>query len=208
MSDTRPHIAPLRSLSSSSERVELDQGDDEQLMALAAAGTRAAFAVLVGRYLARVTKYCAKFVGLLATAEELGQEIFLEVWLRRTRYRPQGKFVVFLFTLARHRCLNRLRDDSRRRRRDLDVGIDGLVAGMCPPDQLDALLERERQRRVQSALLGLSTKLREAVLLRFDQGLDYPDVARILGCSESTTRSRVRLAMERLRGELAGGISP
>jgi RNA polymerase sigma-70 factor (ECF subfamily) len=57
-------------------------------------------------------------------------------------------------------------------------------------------------------LLGLSTKLREAVLLRFDQGLDYPDVARILGCSESTTRSRVRLAMERLRDELAGGPLP
>jgi RNA polymerase sigma-70 factor (ECF subfamily) len=198
----------LRSPSSGSERVELDRGDDEKLMALAAAGARAAFAVLVGRYLPRVTKYCAKFVGLLATAEELAQEILLEVWLRRARYRPQGKFVVFLFTLARHRCLNRLRDDIRRHRRDLNVGSGGPIAGVCPPDQLDALLERERQRRVQVALLGLSTKLREAVLLRFDQGLDYSDVARILGCSESTTRSRVRLAMERLRDELAGGISP
>jgi RNA polymerase sigma-70 factor (ECF subfamily) len=198
----------LRSLSAGAERAELDRGDDEQLMALAAGGAKSAFAVLVGRYLPRVTKYCAKFVGLLAIAEELAQEIFLEVWVRRTRYRPQGKFVVFLFTLARHRCLNRLRDEGRRRRRDLGVGLDGLVPGVCPPDQLDALLERERLRRVQTALLGLSTKLREAVLLRFDQGLDYPDVARILGCSESTTRSRVRLAMERLRDELAGGPLP
>ena len=205
MRESRPHIVPLRSLSSGSE---FDQGDDEQLMMLAAGGTKAAFAELVGRYMPRVTKYCAKFVGQLSTAEELAQEIFLEAWSRRERYRPRGKFVVFLFTLARHRCLNRLRDDKRRRRRDLDAGIDGLVPGAGAPDQLDALLERERRRRVQVALMGLSTKLREAVLLRFDQGLDYPDVARILGCSESTTRSRVRLAMERLRDELAGGPLP
>jgi RNA polymerase sigma-70 factor (ECF subfamily) len=155
----------------------------------------------------RVTKYCARFVGQLATAEELVQEIFVEVWLRRARYRPQGKFVVFLFTLARHRCLNRLRDEGRRWRRDVDAAAVGVAVGACPPDQLEALLERERQRRVQVALLGLSTKLREVVLLRFDQGLDYPDIARILGCSESTTRSRVRLAMERLRDDFAGGIS-
>jgi RNA polymerase sigma-70 factor (ECF subfamily) len=158
--------------------------------------------------MARVTQYCAKFVGQVSTAEELAQEVFLEVWLRRESYRPQGKFVIFLFTLARHRCLNRLRNDDRRRRRDLDAGRDGLLPGDCSADQLDALLEHERQRRLQAALFRLSAKLREAVLLRFDQGLDYPDVARILGCSESTTRSRVRLAMQRLRDDLAGGISP
>jgi RNA polymerase sigma-70 factor (ECF subfamily) len=204
MSEARPHIVPLRSLPSGAD---LDQGDDEQLMALAGGGAKAAFAVLVGRYMPRVTKYCARFVGQLATAEELVQEIFVEVWLRRARYRPQGKFVVFLFTLARHRCLNRLRDEGRRWRRDVDAAAVGVAVGACPPDQLEALLERERQRRVQVALLGLSTKLREVVLLRFDQGLDYPDIARILGCSESTTRSRVRLAMERLRDDFAGGIS-
>ncbi len=206
MRETRPHIVPLRSLSSGAELI--DQGDDEQLMALTAGGTKSAFAELVGRYMPRVTQYCAKFVGQLATAEELAQEIFLEVWLRRERYRPQGKFVVFLFTLARHRCLNRLRDDNRRRRRDRDAELDGPLPGACSPDQLDVLLERERQRRLQVALLRLSTKLREAVLLRFDQGLDYPDVARILACSESTTRSRVRLAMQRLRDDLEGGVSP
>jgi RNA polymerase sigma-70 factor (ECF subfamily) len=205
MREARPRIVPMRDLSPG---VELDQGDDEQLMALVAGGAKAAFAVLVGRHLPRVTKYCARFAGQLSTAEELAQEIFLELWVRRGRYRSQGKFVVFLFTLARHRCLNRLRDDSRRRRRDLDARQDGLAADVCPPDQLDVLLDRERQRRVQAALLGLSPKLREAVLLRFDQGLDYPDVARILGCSESTTRSRVRLAMQRLRDDLAGGRVP
>jgi RNA polymerase sigma-70 factor (ECF subfamily) len=201
MTDSRPTLVPLRALPSASE---LESGDDEQLMALAAGGNKPAFAVLVSRYLPRVTKFCLRFVGELAAAQELAQEIFLEVWLRRDRYRSQGKFTVFLFVMARHRCLNRVRGEDRRDRREQVVQDD--LAGV--PSQLDALLEKERQRQVQTALMGLSTKLREAVLLRFDQGLDYPDVARILGCSESTTRSRVRLAMMALRDAIAGGDKP
>jgi RNA polymerase sigma-70 factor, ECF subfamily len=206
MRDSPPTVVPLRALPASPT---VEQADDEQLMTLAAGGAKAAFAVLVARHLPRVTQYCARFVGQLFAAEELAQEIFLEVWARRLRYRSQGKFVVFLFTLARHRCLNRLRQESRQRRHDQDGAETSESApGTCPPDQLDVLLERERQRRLRAALLTLSPKLREAVLLRFEQGLDYPDVARILGCSESTTRSRIRLAMQCLRDELQGGTSP
>jgi len=175
MSEVKPNFMPLRVVPTESE---LEHGDDEQLMALAAGGHKAAFAVLVQRHLPRVTKFCARFAGQLSVAEELAQEIFLEVWLRRDRYRSQGKFLVFLFTMARHRCLNRVRDEGRRDRREQTVAEhDGLEV----PSQLDALLDRERQRQVQAALSGLSVKLREALLLRFDQGLDYADVARILG---------------------------
>jgi RNA polymerase sigma-70 factor (ECF subfamily) len=71
-------------------------------------------------------------------------------------------------------------------------------------DQLDDLLERERQRLVRTALLALSPKLREAVLLRFDRGLDYAEIAGLAGHSEATVRSRVFLAIRRLREELAG----
>jgi RNA polymerase sigma-70 factor, ECF subfamily len=202
MSEVQPKIAPLRILPT---ELELERGEDEQLMMLAVAGHKPAFAVLVQRHLQRITKFCARFCGHLSVAEELAQEIFLEVWLRRDRYRSQGKFVVFLFMVARHRCLNRVRDEGRRYRREQWVS-EGEIAGT--PSQLDVLLDKERQRQVQVGLSGLSVKLREALLLRFDQGLDYADVARILGCSESTTRSRVRLAMLALRATLAEGDGP
>jgi RNA polymerase sigma-70 factor, ECF subfamily len=202
MIDAKPHVAPLHALATESE---LERGDDEQLMALTAGGHKPAFAVLVHRYLGRLTKFCARFAGQLSVAEELAQEIFLEVWLRRERYRSQGKFVVFLFTVARHRCLNRVRNDQRRRQHEVSVVAEDAAGS---PGQLDTLLEKERQRQLLIALLGLSVKLREAVLLRFDQGLDYADVASILGCSESTTRSRVRLAMLALRAAIAEGDTP
>jgi RNA polymerase sigma-70 factor, ECF subfamily len=201
MKDGHPNIVPLRAVPSDSE---LERGDDEQLMTLAAAGNKPAFAVLVARYLPRVTQFCLRFVGNPSMAQDLAQEAFLEVWMRRDRYRSQGKFTVFLFVMVRHRCLNRVRDEGRRDRREQVAQDDA----PCAPSQLDVLLERERHRQAQAALLGLSLKLREAVLLRFDQGLDYPDVARILGCSESTTRSRVHLAMLALRDAIAGGDKP
>jgi RNA polymerase sigma-70 factor, ECF subfamily len=205
MNDGHRNIVPLRALPSDSELEHglvrgLEDGNDEQLMALTAGGDKAAFAVLVTRYLPRVTKFCLRFVGEMAAAQELTQEIFLEVWVGRGRYESQGKFTVFLFVIARTRCLNRVRDEGRRGRREQALRDEGQAV----PSQLDLLLDKERQRQVQKALLGLSVKLREAVLLRFDQGLDYRDVALILDCNESTTRSRVRLAMMALRDAIAG----
>lgn len=196
-------IVALRGSPAQAE-ARLDQGDDEQLMALVAAGSKAAFEILLGRYLPRLTNYCARFVG--HAADELAQDIALEVWLRRDRYRSQGKFVVFLFTLARSRCLNRLRDDGRRQQRHLNAAAEA-PTDHAAPDQLDSLLEQERQRRVRAALQALSPKLREAVVLRFDQGLDYGDIARILDCPEATARSRVYLAMQELRQQLDQGGS-
>jgi RNA polymerase sigma-70 factor (ECF subfamily) len=180
--------------------------DDEALMTLASGDQRAAFEVLVGRYLPRLTSYCAKFLGSARTGEEVAQDVLLEVWARRQRYRSRGKFQVFLFTLTRNRCLNHARDERRRRRWDVAGGGESAAvaaAAASSPDQLDLLLEEELRRHVRAALLELRPKLREAVLLRFDQGLEYPEIARIVGRPESTVRSRIFLALKRLREAVA-----
>jgi RNA polymerase sigma-70 factor (ECF subfamily) len=83
--------------------------------------------------------------------------------------------------------------------------LDGGERVCGPPDsgeQLDRLIELERDRRVREAIFGLPVKLREAVLLRFDQGLGYAEIARILQRPEVTVRSRVFHALRRLRGVL------
>lgn len=182
----------------------LAERDDEALMTLAAGDHRPAFEVLVARYLPRVGHYCAKFAGDVRIGEELAQEVLLEAWEQRRRYRPQGKFPVFLFTIARNRCLNQVRGESRRRRWERRVVAEAPppLAG-ASPDQLDLLLEEEERRRVRAALLELPVKLREAVLLRFDQGLGYAEIARIVGRSETAVRSRVFLALRRLRAEVS-----
>ena len=134
----------------------------------------------------------------------------MEAWTRRHRYRPEGRFRVFLLTMARARCLNRLRDDRRRHARAPALVDEPEAAPDAAPQggQLDDLLERERERQVRSALLALPTGLREAILLRFDAGLDYAEIGRLLGRPEATARSRVFHALKRLRAALAGAEEP
>jgi RNA polymerase sigma-70 factor (ECF subfamily) len=201
-----PRPAPVLTLHRPpSPATSIEERDDEALMVLAARDHRRAFEVLAGRHLRPLTSYCAKFLGSARAGEEVAQDALVAVWERRLRYRP-SRFRVFLFTIARNRCLNRLRDERRRLAwNGPQIEDEPHDAKGDRPDQLDALLERERQRRTREALMDLAPKLREAVLLRFDQGLDYAEIARVVGRPEVTVRSRVFHALKRLRAALAEG---
>lgn len=173
---------------------------DDELMALASAGRRDAFAALVTRYAARLGNVCAKFVADARLGEELAQETWLQVWQARARYRPDGRFASYLFTVARNRCRNELRARSLRRQQP------GAAAPELPsdaPEHLDRLIEAERRRRVVAAMASLSPALREALVFRFVEELDYPEIARVIGRSESAVRSRVHDAVDKLRRALA-----
>lgn len=179
----------------------LEDRDDDALMALAAADHRGAFEVLAGRHLPPLTRFCAKYLGSARSGEEVAQDVLVEAWTARRRYRPEGRFRVFLLAVARTRCLNRLRDDRRRHAR-APAAVDDLEVPGAAAGQLDDLLERERERQVRAALLALPPKLREALLLRFDQGLDYAEIARTVGGPEATIRSRVFHGIRKLRTAL------
>jgi RNA polymerase sigma-70 factor (ECF subfamily) len=206
MSDQRPAVV-LHLQRPAPEGAPLEARDDDELMALAVADHRRAFEVLAARHLGALSGFCAKFLGSRAAGEEIAQDVLVEAWTGRRRYRAEGRFRVYLLGVARLRCLNRLRDDRLRwTRAPALADPPGLAA--AHRDQLDDLLERERERRVRAALLTLSPKLREAVLLRFDRGLDYAEIAGLAGHPEATVRSRVFLAIRRLRDELAGSEEP
>lgn len=179
-------------------------------MVLAASDHRRAFELLAARHLGPLSRYCAKFIGNRRAGEEVAQDVLVEAWSRRRLYRPQGRLRVFLLIIARTRCLNRLRSDRRRTAHAPasadEADTDSVATGQA--GQLDELLERERERQVRAALLDLPPKLREAVLLRFDHGLDYAEIARIAGRSEATVRSRVFHALRKLRAALEGEREP
>ncbi|MGE0870742.1 MAG: RNA polymerase sigma factor [Kofleriaceae bacterium] len=173
---------------------------DEQLMVLASAGSQAAFGQLVERYMARVVNYCTKVTADPRSGEELAQETFLQLWAHRQRYAPSARFVIYLFTAARNRCKNHNRWWRRRTPwEDRAATATELDAAPVRASQLDDLLDRERQRRTREALTRLPSNLREAVILRFDQGLEYCEIAAIVERPEATVRSRVFHGLRRLR---------
>jgi len=193
MTDKRPSVV-LRL-----HRPPHEAQDDDALMALAAADHRRAFEILATRHLGDLTRFCAKYLGCARTGEEIAQDVLVEAWTRRRRYRAEGRLRVFLLTIARARCLNRLRDDRRRATRGPALVQARQAAESAGGDPLDALLARERERQVREALLHLPTRLRETLLLRFDQALGYAEIARTVGRSEATIRSRVFQGIKRLR---------
>jgi RNA polymerase sigma-70 factor, ECF subfamily len=177
---------------------------DDELMTLSQAGLKAAFEVLVTRHAERIVNACARFVNDGAVAAELAQETWVAAWVARERYRGDGRFVVWLITMARNRCRNYLRD---RRASEVTRPDAGRSEGAAPdtprsPDQVDQLILEERRRRVRQALARLPERMREALLLRYGEDLRYDEMTAVLGTGESTLRSRVHKGLRLLRAAI------
>jgi RNA polymerase sigma-70 factor, ECF subfamily len=177
-------VIPLR------EPPIVDRSDDE-LMQLASAGLDDAFALLVRRYQGQVRGYCSRRCGGAAAGDDVAQEVFVELWRTRARYEPRGKFRAYLYTIVQTRVLNAVQRRPREVELDHDIPLPG--------QELDAILEAERQRRLYEKLALLPGRLREALILRFSAGLDYGEMAEVLARSQSTVRSRVFHGLLRLR---------
>jgi len=177
---------------------------DDELMLLSSRGLHAAFEALVRRHARRLLGFCARQVGGQVPGEDLAQEIWLAVWDHRQDYRPEGRFVVWLFTLARNRIRNVRRDVARRPQNEGDPAPLLARAPDLSPSDLDRLVVAERRARLDRAVASVPETLREAILLRFTEELPYEEVARILDTNESTARSRVFHGIRDLRRRLRG----
>jgi RNA polymerase sigma-70 factor (ECF subfamily) len=200
MRSTRPGPR-LVSLPGGKDAAQLAAADADALMALVGLGDVEAFTEIVRRFEPRLRGYCRHFLGNAALGDDLAQEVFLDVWRARSRYRPSGRLLAYLFEIARNRCVS-----TQRRAREIasditDIKPDEPSTG----DALDEALRAERLAELNAAIAQMSPKLREVVMLRFGAGLEYPEIARLVGRPEVTVRSRVFLGIKRLRALLVGG---
>jgi RNA polymerase sigma-70 factor (ECF subfamily) len=180
----------------------LTERTDDELMRLAQAGLREAFAVLVERHADRVLTLCGRFAGEAQLGRELAQDTWVLVWQGRSKYRAEGTFVAWLITVARNHCRNQL----RRRKVTLSSELELLPADAATSsEQLDRLLVEERRQRVRGALADLPVAMREALLLRYGEGLRYDEMTAVVGAGESTLRSRVHHGLKILKQKLEKG---
>jgi RNA polymerase sigma-70 factor (ECF subfamily) len=176
---------------------------DEQLVSLLADGCRAALAALHRRYVRLVFGVAARRLGA-AAAEEVVQDIFLDVWRRAARFDGRrGGFRPWLFRLAHWRILNELR---RRYHRpgpmaDGDADLEALVDD--EPEPFEMVAGAERRAAMQTALLVLPPPQREAVALAFFEERTHEEVSAALDLPLGTTKTRIRAGLRRLRVELA-----
>ncbi len=133
-------------------------------------------------------------------AADVTQEVFLRVWRRPELFdASRGSMRQYLLTLARGVSIDHLRRDVARRARDMR---EMLTEGLANPDGMQRTIERESAQRVVSALGGLNSPEREAIIAAFYDDMSYRDVAFRLGIPEGTAKSRIRLGLQKMRSEL------
>lgn len=173
------------------------------------AGDSQAWQQLVLSQHRRVYGICYRFTGSTYDAEDLTQEVFLKLYKNLTSFDLQkGSFQTWITTLAR----NLLVDHFRRTRQDratdsIDATFNGEEDGPTIADRLaDSGVSQEKhvanlqlRGRIQAALKQLSPELREAVILRDLEDMDYKEISQVLHIPEGTVKSRI----SRGRGELA-----
>jgi RNA polymerase sigma-70 factor, ECF subfamily len=182
---------------------------DAVLMLRVKRGDRRAFAALVDKYRQPILNLVCRTIGDYSEAEDLAQNVFVQVFKSAHRYRETAKFSTWLYTIARNLCLNELRRRSRHPAESLDaVRREGDhqplhqfedVRTCSPPD---ALLHGELEAKIQEALAALPANQRLAILLCRQEELSYEDIARVLRCSVSATKSLIHRGRETLRQKL------
>ena len=176
------------------------------LVARCVRGDGPAWAELVRMHGARVYGLCYRFTGSPPDAEDLTQDIFLKIYSRLRTWDPhRGSLGVWVATLTRNHLVDHYRRTRVERASDsLDERWDEGEASMFEPEDArpgphEDALRRELEREVQAALARVSPELREAVILRDLQDMDYREIAAVLGIPEGTVKSRI----SRGRAELA-----
>ena len=167
---------------------------DAQLVQQCLRGEGSAWEELVRRHTRRVFNLCYRFTGNSTEAEDLSQEVFLRIYRTLPSYRSAyGAFPTWLTSVTR----NLLVDHYRRTRRDrLTDSIEDAMpvleekhSAARAPDKLAQAAELSVQ--LQQALGKLSPELREAVILRDLQGLEYNEIQAVLEVPEGTVKSRI-----------------
>jgi len=183
---------------------------DLELLERCLAGENSAWEGLLRVYMRKIYNLCYRFTGRAEEAEDLTQEVFIKIFQTlRSFDSAQGSFSTWLHRVAR----NHLVDHYRRTKKDrmtesIDDDSESVAEVSSPAAGPVAHLEaRERKEQLQRALERLSPDLREAVVLRDLQDLDYLEIAQVLGVPQGTVKSRInrgRLELARVLKRMEG----
>ncbi|MFO7564303.1 MAG: RNA polymerase sigma factor [Enhygromyxa sp.] len=195
-------------------RSELHDGvsSDEDLMLAFGAGDAAAFEELVARHKRGLYNFLLRSVHNQSRAEELLQEVFLRVIRAKDRYQRTARFTTWIYTIARNLCVDESRRqkfrrtvplEAKRRGRGGDPGLSILDVTASGEVETDAASEAPTIRaRVAAAIANLPEDQREVFVMRQFGGLSFKQIGEAVGAPENTVKSRMRYALEKLRGDL------
>jgi RNA polymerase sigma-70 factor, ECF subfamily len=183
-----------------------DRAGDHAALARMARGEGDAVAELYDRHARPIYSLALRILGDATEAEDIVQEVFSQAWKQAARYNAsRGAVGAWLLTLARSRAIDRLRAKRARPGDVSDKRVAGQLVDAGPPaDSL--VLSSEQVARVRAALDELPLLQRAAIELAYYEGLTHAEIAERLEQPLGTVKTRIRLAMLKLRDVLAGTI--
>jgi len=182
---------------------------DAALMLLVKQGDTEAFAELMDKYKQPVMNVVYRMLRDATEAEDVAQNVFVQVYRSASRYQVASKFSTWLFTIARNLCLNEIRRRSRHPAESLEAPNPAMegeawrqfedTKTFGPPDKV---LHGELEEKIELALMELPENQRLAILLCRQDELSYEQIADVLGCSLSATKSLIHRGREALKQKL------
>ncbi|MDQ6630589.1 MAG: sigma-70 family RNA polymerase sigma factor [Verrucomicrobiota bacterium] len=181
---------------------------DAALMLRVKRGDLRAFEELVDKYKQPVLNVIYRTLRDATEAEDLAQNVFVQVFKSAARYEATAKFSTWIFTIVRNLCLNEIRRRSRHPADSLDASVENDdqpvrqyqdFKTFSPPENL---LQGELEEKIQDALEALPENQRTALLLCRQEDLSYEEIARVMGASLSATKSLIHRGRETLKEKL------
>ncbi len=176
---------------------------EEALIAAVAAGDDAAMARLYDRFAPLVTALAVRMLRDRAAADELVEDVFVEIWRRSSQYDGgRSRLATWIATIARSRGIDRIR--TRQRQGRVGAADDTSPNAVAAPaaDPAVRVLADEQRVRISRALRTLAPEQREALELAYFNGLTQVQVAERLSRPLGTVKTHMRLGLIRLRDEL------
>ena len=182
--------------------------EDAALMQRVSRGEREAFRSIVERYEKQIYNFFLRTTGSVEDAEDLAQQLFLNLYRSSSRYRPTSSFRTFIYRIASNMAVSFSRKKKLRRNLSLEqlaeAGFEpsGSASGTDPAREYES---RELERRYADALLSLPPEWRTALELRAGRELSYREIAEVMGKSVQAVESILFRARERLSSLLRRG---
>ncbi len=172
----------------------------EHLMVRVAAGDRRAFASLYDHLAPAVYGVARRVVRDPSQAEEVAQEVFVDVWRHASRFDPERASVrTWAVTIAHRRAVDRVRSEQSDRNRRERLAVAEVDESLSPADVVVSGFERQE---ASDALAELSDKQREALTLAYYEGLTQQEISDRLDVPLGTVKTRVRDGLDKLRQRL------
>jgi len=181
--------------------VDYKELDDQSLIRLIARSQESALSELYDRYSRLVYSLALNAVGDPATAEEITQDVFIRIWDHAGTYQAEkSKVLTWIASITRYRSIDIIRRRKiRPESQSVSWEIEPSAIEMNPINVEETVEISQKRRRVRQAISMLPEEQRQALAYAYFQGYTHREIAEVLGEPLGTVKTRIRLAMQKLR---------